>query len=190
MNQLELNQKNRTIRKFRNQDIPAADLDYIAENLRYCHCANNLQRLRYIFVSSEEYREKAAALVHYAALLPKEIGTPKKGEEPHAYCIITKPKGTGGAVDIDAGIAAQVITASAFERGLGSCIIMNFRAEEMNQAMHIEPDRTAVLAVSLGYPAVASTAEDVQDNILAYHVDEEGNWHVPKLSADVLIKKL
>jgi FMN reductase [NAD(P)H] len=193
MSVLELSKRNRTIRKFRQEPIRPSDLEELLETLRFCHCANNLQKLRFLLVESEEMLRRVASLVHYAALLPPEIGTPAKDEEPTAYLVLTVPKNSGWVVDIDAGIAAQVITESACEKGIGSCIIANFKPEEMNEALGVETDRTARLVVSLGYPAIASEAVDAKSGSsrkqLAYHLDENG-YHVPKLPVSDLVKRL
>lgn len=189
MNTLELNKGNRSIRKFSQKSIPEETIDYILENLRYCHCANNKQVLRFLMVQSKENCDKIAGLVHYAAILPPEIGTPAPDERPTAYIVITKPVDAAPVADMDIGIAAQVITAAAYEKGVASCMVFNFSKKQMNEALQIDADRTAWLVVSLGFPGIASRTEDVKDGDLKYYVDGNG-YHVPKLSVPELVKRI
>lgn len=188
MNILELSRQNRTIRKFKQEKIPDETLQYILETVRYCHSGNNRQILRYVAVTSKEACGKVASLVHYAALLPPEVGTPKEGELPTAYIVITVPDKSGPIADFDTGIAAQTITMSAFEKGIASCIIFNFKPEKMNEALGIPEGRTARLVIALGYPAISSRVEDAVDGDVRYYVDDDG-YHVPKRPLSELVTR-
>ncbi|MEE8808365.1 MAG: nitroreductase family protein [Lactimicrobium sp.] len=187
MNMHELMVKDRSIRKFLQKPIPDQDLDEILENVRLAHCGNNRQRLRYVLVTSRKMCDQVAGQLHYAALL-KGAGQPKKEEEPAAYLVILVPVENAATADIDAGIASEVITASAAEKGIAACILMNFNRQKMNEILGVDPSLSARLVVSLGYPMITSTVEEAGDD-LAYHVDQEGNYHVPKLSVDRLVTR-
>ena len=189
MNQLELHQKDRSIRKFLPKAIPEEDLDYIMDNVRYAHCANNLQRLRFVLVTGIEKRKEVGDLLHYAALLPAEVGQPKEEERPAAYIVITVPDQTAPMTDFDAGIAAEVITSSAAERDIASCILFNFNKEEMKKTLGIAEGRMPRLVISLGYAAITSSIEAVKDGSLKYYTDEDGNYHVPKCDVTDLFER-
>lgn len=189
MNLLELNQGNRTIRKFRQEQIPDETIQYIMENVRLCHCANNRQILRFVVVRSAGYCKKVGDLLHYAALLPAEAGMPKPDERPTAYIVITAPKQGAGVADMDAGIASQVITQAAHEKGIGSCILFNFNKEDMDRVLNLSEERTSRLVVSLGYPAIASRVEDAINGDVRYYIAEDG-YHVPKLPLDELFSRI
>ena len=180
----------RTYRKFLQKEIPAEVYSSILNNLRITHTANNRQLLRFCIVQSEENRRQMNTLVHFAALLPRELADPKPDEEPAGYIVITQPD-PKGITDIDAGIAAQVICCSAWEQGVGSCIMMNFDHEKVEKLIGIREGRKAVLVIALGYPAHESTITDVgSDGSLKYHVDPDDNSHyyVPKLSVKELCR--
>ena len=189
MNLLELNKGNRTIRKFRQDPVPDEVIQYIMENVRLCHCGNNRQVLRYIDVRSAEYCQKVGDLLHYAALLPADVGMPKPDERPTAYIVITVPKKDAGLTDMDAGIASQVITQAAYDKGVASCILFNFNKEQMDRVLNLPEDRTSRLVISLGYPAISSKVEDAVDGNVKYYVADDG-YHVPKLSLDELVSKM
>lgn len=182
----------RTYRKFQQKEIPADVYSSILNNLRITHTGNNRQLLRFVIIQSEKKRKEMDSLVHFAALLPRETADPKPDEEPMGYIVITQPD-PKGVTDIDAGIAAQVICCSAWEKGVGSCIMMNFDHEKTEQLIGISEGRKAVLVVALGYPAHQSTITDVgADGSLKYHVDTEDNNHyyVPKLPVKDLCRFL
>lgn len=173
----------RSYRKFRQKEIPAEVYSSILNNLRITHSANNRQLLRFCVIQSETNRKKMDPLVHFAALLPRETADPRPDEEPMGYIVITQPD-PAGVTDIDAGIAAQVICSSAWEKGVGSCIMMNFDHEKVEKLIQISESRKSVLVIALGYPAHESTVTDAgNDKSLKYRVDTEDNNHyyVPKL---------
>ncbi len=181
MNLKELYTGNRTYRKFRQESIPEEDLKSIMENVRLSHCGNNRQRLKFIVVRTPELCGEIARQVHYAASLPREIGQPKKEEEAMAYIIVIRPKENYATADIDVGIAADVICASAWEKGIGSCMMMNFNVTKVNELLEIPEEETVRLVISMGYPAHKSTVVDLPaDGNTSYYVDEDVNYYVPK----------
>lgn len=184
MNRRQLLMQNRSIRKFQQKPIPQSALDTIKESVRFAHCGNNKQLLRYICVTSLKLKEEIAKLVHYGALLDPAITTPKKEEEPTAYIIICVPTPVPPLVEIDLGIAAQIISEAACDEGLGSCLIFNFNKKQMSDLFCLK-GYEARLTIALGYSKIQSFIEDAKDD-LTYRIDEEGNYHVPKLSTDKL----
>lgn len=178
----------RSYRKFLQKEIPEEVYQSILDNLRITHTANNRQLLRFCVIRSEKNRKKMDEYIHFAALLPREIADPKENEEPMGYIVITQPD-PKGITDIDAGIAAQVICSSAWEQGVGSCIMMNFDHSKVEKLIQIHQKRKAVIVIALGYPAHESTVTDADHNdSLAYLVEVDDNYHyyVPKLSVKEL----
>ncbi len=175
---------NRSYRKFLPKEIEMEKLQTILEALRLAHCGNNRQLLRYLVVTSQEKKDAVAQLVHYAASLPKEIGTPKKDEKAAAYFVILKPENSGPIQDVDTGIAAERITDCAWQMGIGSCMIMNFNVNEITEVLEVPSGYVPRLIVALGYPKIQSIVECASDGNLTYWVDENGDYHVPKLSID------
>lgn len=177
----------RTIRRFNQTCIPENDILDILDNVRYAHSGNNRQKLRYYVVQSDEGRYIMEQLVHYAALLPREIGEPKESERPDTYIVIASDEDSR-IIHFDAGIAAEIICESAYEKGIGSCIIANFVPSVMDEAIHIAEGYHSLLVIALGYPSCTSVVEDYSDST-AYWVDENGGWHVPKLNVKQIMRK-
>ncbi len=183
----ELLKNCRTIRRFKQTCIPETDILDILDNVRYAHSGNNRQKLRYYVVQSDEGRYIMEQLVHYAALLPKEMGEPNEGERPDTYIVIASDEDSK-IIHFDAGIAAEIICESAYEKGIGSCIIANFAPSVLDEAIHIAEGYHSLLVIALGYPACTSVVEDYSDST-AYWVDENGGWHVPKLNVKQIMRK-
>lgn len=184
----ELLKNCRTIRRFQQTSIPEEDLTDIIDHVRYAHCGNNRQKLRYYVVQSAEGCAACEELVHYAALFPREVGEPQACERPAAYVVIAADEDSK-IIHMDAGIAAEIICESAFEKGIGSCIIVNFNPKEMDRAIHIEEGFHALLVVALGYPACTSVVEECTNDSTAYWLDEDGTWHVPKKPLTEIMQK-
>lgn len=54
---------------------------------------------------------------------------------------------------MDIGMAAMGLCYAATALGLGTCMIGVMSQEKMHRAFHIPEDRTARLAIAVGYPA-------------------------------------
>lgn len=176
-----LYQECRTIRKFKQQEIPETEIDAILENLRYVHSGNNRQTLRYIAVLSQDVKDAIAAQIHFAALLPREIGEPKKEEQAAAYLVIVAKKEHARVIDIDTGIAAEYVMESAFEKGIGACMMLNYNVNAVNEILHLPEDDSAAMVIALGYPAHTSQAVEIgPDGSTAYTCDEAYHYRVPK----------
>lgn len=179
----------RTYRRYLQKEISHDTLLAVMENVRLAHCAGNMQKLTFTVVTDPTLRDQMAQQVHFAAYLPKEIGQPKQGEEAMAYVVIIKPKDKYPLGDIDAGIAAEVITSSAWEQGVGSCIMLNFNAAEVNELLQIPYDCTARIVIAMGYPAHNSTVVEMDEaHDVKYYVDDEVNYYVPKRALEDLVQ--
>lgn len=183
----EIMNGDRSIRKFLQRELNREDFEYIFSNVRLAHCGNNRQTLTYYAVLDQKTRDKIAAEVHYAALLDPSIGQPKKDEEAMGYIVIVKPDDQSPIHDIDIGIAAEVITASAYETGIASCMMLNFSKPEMNKILEIPDGRTAAMVIAMGYPAIHSEVVAVNEGNVKYSVDQDCNYFVPKRDVTDLV---
>ena len=179
----------RTYRRFLQKEISHDVLLGVMENVRLAHCAGNMQKLTFAVVTGPALRDQMAQQVHFAAYLPKEIGQPKPGEEAMAYVVIIKPKENYPLGDIDTGVAAQVITSSAWEQDIGSCMMLNFNVTKVNELLQVPEDRTARMVIAMGYPAHTSTVVEMDEaHSVKYYVDDEVNYYVPKRALEDLVQ--
>ena len=180
----------RTYRRFRQEPVSEEILTAVMENVRLASCGNNRQRLTYVLVTSEEACAQMAQFVRYAASLPPEIGQPKENELPAAYIVIEKPEENSPVIWTDLGIAANMICTSLYEYGVGSCMMMNFRKNQVNALIGAAEGREAGLVISLGYPDHTSTVVPAEkDSDLRYYVDDDRNYYVPKRPLEELVRK-
>jgi nitroreductase len=179
----------RTYRRFTQERIPDNVLRACLENARISSTGANAQTLRFICVKSPEMTAKMQPLVKWAAALPPEIGTPKPGEQPTAFIVIVKKAGSGAFADVDVGIAAHAIVTTAWESGVGSCMMGAINRPGIAALLGVDEADTVHLAIALGYPAHKSTIVPVPESgLLKYYVDEKRDYYVPKKTFDELVK--
>ena len=123
MNFKELSIQCRTYRRFSQKPIDSAILQELMENVRIISSAMNGQVLRYVLVKDPSLVKELQPAIHWAAALPKELGTPKEGEQPVAFILVCKEGRGSPWDDIDAGIAVRNIALNACAYGIGSAIL-------------------------------------------------------------------
>ena len=180
----------RTIRKFKQDPVPDEVLRACVNNARVSSCASNRQPIRYVVVKDPDVVAQMQPLVSWAGKLPKELGVPVVGEQPTAFIALPKAQGVSGFVDIDLGIAAHAIVLTAWEAGVGSCMMGAIDRARIKALLDIPDDWELKLVIALGYPALTSTIEEAKDGQLDYYLDAERNYHVPKLSMDEVARFL
>lgn len=184
----ELSVKCRTYRRFTQEPVPEALLAMAAENARISNSGMNAQPVRIAVAASAEAVAALQPLVHWAAKLPKEIGTPKEHEQPTAFIVLCEEGRHTPVTDIDIGIAARTVTLTACEGGVASCMMTNVEFPKVKEALALPETWTPRLVISLGYPDHASTVVSVPENgDLSYYVDEVRDYYVPKRSVEEVI---
>ena len=176
----------RSYRRFKQVPVPKSVIDELMRNVSLVSCSRNAQKLRYYVISSDDVLRKVFPCLHWAASLPKEIGTPKEGETPTLLIVVCK-QGNYPA-ETDAGIAVRNLALNAYVHGVGSCVIGNVNFVKLKEILEIPDNLTPLLTLALGYPSHTSTVVDVKDNSLKYYVDKDGNYFVPKLKPEDICK--
>lgn len=176
----------RTIRRFDvSRPVDIDTLYEIMAPLTRIASAGNLQRIRYRAITGAP-AEQLFGAVALGGSLPKEE-KPTADVAPTAYVVmLTEGDGVDTNLAIDIGIAAQTLMLCASARGVGACIIRNFRPEAF--ASRSNTAHTPRLVVALGYPAERAEAFTVQkDESLRYYKDGDGVNRVPKLPLPLLL---
>ena len=173
----------RTYRRFLQTPVPRDAVERMLENARTANSASNAQPVRYTAVLDPELVARMQPLVKWAAYLPPEQGMPKAGEHPTAFVAVSLIESAGSFALVDMGIAVHALTTTAWEAGIGSCIMGAIRAGEISELLGIPDSERLKLVVALGYPSHTSTIVEVpEDGSLAYFLDENRNYCVPKLA--------
>ena len=154
----------------------------LADVARKRSCGRNGQSLRFTVVASPANVKAMQPLLRWAAALPKEIGTPRDGEQPVAFVVVSRPKEANPTItSIDVGIALDAMAITAWTQGVGSAILAAVDRAKIAALLEIPEDREVVTVLALGYPAHKSTLVPGEEGKLAYYVDEARDYYVPKL---------
>ncbi|HIX17167.1 MAG TPA: nitroreductase family protein [Candidatus Gemmiger faecavium] len=170
----------RTYRRFKQTPVPAAVVDDILEAARIASCGANRQTLKYLVVQSPEQVAKVGALVHWAAYLPPEQGTPGPEEGPTLFVAVFQDDALPGANDTDAGLALGSMTAVAWSHGVGSCIMGAIDRPALCDLFGTAPSLRLHSMVAFGYPAHESRVVEMRDGDVRYYLDDARDYCVPK----------
>ena len=116
MDMMEFLRTRRTYRRFEQRPVAPEILQECVDAARIASCGANRQTVKYIIVQSPEAVAAVQPLVHWAAYLPREQGTPKADEVPTAFIAVLQDENLPGANDMDAGLALGSLTAAAWAR--------------------------------------------------------------------------
>ena len=170
----------RTYRRFKQTPVPAAVVDDILEAARIASCGANRQTLKYLVVQSPDQVAKVGALVHWAAYLPPEQGTPGPEEGPTLFVAVFQDDALPGANDTDAGLALGSMTAAAWSHGVGSCIMGAIDRPALCDLFGTAPSLRLHSMVAFGYPAHESRVVEMRDGDVRYYLDDARDYCVRK----------
>lgn len=188
MDIMELIKTRRTYRRFEQKAVPQDVLDDILESARIANCGANRQALSYIVINKPEDVKKVNGLVHWAAFLPKEDGTPKEDEIPTLFVAVIQDLSVPGSSDTDAGIAIANMTTAAWAKGVGSCIMGAIERPQLAELFGLKEATKVHTMIAFGYPSHKSFIVPVKDGNLKYFLDENRNYCVPKKSLDEVVR--
>jgi len=158
MDVLEAVKGRRSIRVFKNQDVPTEIVEKLIDAARRAPSAGNIQPWEFIVVRKPEIKrrlveaaldqvfieEAPVVIVVCANEVRSSQGYGVRGET--LYCIQ------------DTAAAIQNIHLTAYSFGLGSCWVGAFREEEARKILKIPHGIRPVAIIPVGYPAEVPTA--------------------------------
>lgn len=180
---MELLLTRRTYRRFdQSRPVPEEVAADILRAQQYASRGNNRQPLRFLLIRTPELVEQVFPLTRWAASLPPEAGTPKPGEHPTLFLAVLEERRLQNRwTDTDAGLAIANMTLAAWAHGVGSCILGNINRDALRTLLQISQDYELHTLVAFGYPTHRSYLEEVgPDADLRYHLDEKGDYLVPR----------
>lgn len=191
MDMMEFLRSRRTYRRFAQRAVPHEILTEAVDAARMASCGANRQTVRYIVVESADAVAAVQPLVHWAAYLPPEQGTPKADELPTAFIAVLQDDNLPGASDVDVGLALGSLTAATWAHGVGSCIMGAIDRPALKELLALPEGVRLCYMVALGYPTHESHLVEMQDGSVKYYLDADRNYCVPKRGMDeVLLKTL
>lgn len=142
----------------------------------------NQQPLKYYLAWEKEETDRIQAMTKWARGLP-QLELPHRGMYPTAFIVICQDLKISDSLaryQKDVGIVAQTILLSAVEMGLGGCMIGNFNAGEVKEALQLA-DMAPLLIVAIGKPAERIVLTQIEDGeSVAYYRDDQDVHYVPK----------
>lgn len=151
----------------------------------------NVQPFKYFLAFEKETVRKIQSLTKWARALP-DMELPHKGMCPTGFIVICQDLNIGESLaryQKDVGIVAQTILLAATEKELGGCMIGNFGAEPVKEALELDEHLMPVLIIALGKPNEKIVLKDIETGEeTAYYRDENDVHYVPKRKlSDIII---
>lgn len=191
MDMMEFLRSRRTYRRFAQRAVAPEILTEAVDAARIASCGANHQTVRYCIVESPAAVAAVQPLVHWAAYLPREQGTPQPDGQPTAFIAILQDDRLPGANDVDIGLALGSLTAAAWAHGVGSFIMGAIDRPALTKLLGLPEGLRLCYMVALGYPTHESHLVEIQDGSVKYYLDENRNYCVPKRGMEeILIKTL
>ena len=178
----------RTIRRYKQEEIPIDILKKLINSGRLAPAGMNYQAIEYIIVRLKEMRDKVFPYLSWAGALPPSERTPELNRQPTAYIIVLWNKDIKNKSLADIGAAIENILLTAIKYGLGSCWMGSINREKIREIFKIPSNYDIAYIISLGYPDEKSRIEPYSGSF-NYWKDEKG-MHVPKRSLDDVIFKI
>jgi len=168
----------RTIRKFKQQDVPREVLRKCVDAARLSPSGSNAQPLKYVIVDEEDLLPQVFSTLKWAGSIPGYKHAPD--EVPAAYIIMLLDMKIREQPGNDAGIAAMSISMVAYDEGVASCMLGSVDRPTLKQVLKIPDHQQILLIVALGYPAETSRAVELKGEDTKYWLDDKGVLNVPK----------
>jgi len=158
MDVLEVIKGRRSIRAFKNQDVPAEIVEELIDAARWAPSAGNIQPWEFIIVRKPRIKRR---------LVEAALGQMFIEEAPVVIVVCADEERSSQGYGVrgktlyciqDTAAAMQNIHLTAYSLGLGTCWVGAFREEETREILKIPHGIRPVAIVPIGYPAEAPTA--------------------------------
>ena len=156
---------------------------------RYAPFSQNFQSFKYVLVHTKEDCDKLQPCTGWARGLP-DMTLPHPGHCPTGFIVMCYDNTIGPGVERfwkDVGICAQTILLRATEMGLGGCMIGNFNAGALHDAIGLDEPIHPLLIIAIGKPDEEVILTDVVHGKTGYYRDSEDRHYVPKRALEDLL---
>ena len=179
MDVLKAIMERRTIRRFKEKEVPFEVLEKCVDAARVSPSARNVQELEFVIVDDKEKVAEVNGAVRFGGTVAEKGRV--RGEGPKAFIAIVaeKERANEDYTGINVGIAAGAIVLAAWEQGIGCCIMGAIEREQIKKILGIPETYSLPLVVSMGYPLEKPVMEEVKGKKLGYWLEGE-ELHIPK----------
>ena len=142
---LELIKTRRSIRKYKDKEVPKELIMKVLEAGRWAPSASNNQPWRFVAVNDRELVRRIGASSTVIGVINRFVGTA-------SVIIVIFSQARHRWVDVDCGMCAQNIMLEAHSLGLGTCFIGAFRGKDIKNILGIPEKARIIGLITLGYP--------------------------------------
>jgi len=168
----------RSIRRFKQKQIPLDLLKKFVNGARLAPSAANLQPLEFFIINDKVLCNKVFETLKWAAYI-KPTWIPSNKERPVAYIVMLVNDQNNKFYLRDVSLASENIVLAAEEKGIGSCILCSVDREKLRENLNIPKTMIIDSVIALGYKAEKSIVEEYKGSV-KYWRDENEVLHVPK----------
>jgi nitroreductase len=147
MDVMEVIKSRRSIRQFTDKPIEKEKLERLLEAARWAPSGGNLQRWRFVVVTSPSQRELVRKFAPGIFAMPAAFIVICAELEPDAKDWIRNLHLA------DCSIASQNIMLAAHEMGIGTCVALSYAKSAIGEILELPDNIQPMLVVTLGYPA-------------------------------------
>ena len=150
----------RSIRKYRQEQIPKEKIDILIEAGRLAPTAANKQRFKLVIVDNEEIKKRLGVACNNQTFV---------GTASHVIAGTVDPDWKWNQVDI--AIVLEHIVLEAFQLGFGTCWIGAFNEEEVKKILNIPENIKVVALLAIGFAdeAPAPRARKAAEEIVSFN---------------------
>ena len=148
---MELIEKRRSIRSYKDQEVEEDKLKYVLQAFRKAPSAKNLQPWKLVIVKNKKVIMDLANACNNQSFMeeaPVIIAACAKEEEAYGTM-----GGYMNSYPIDIAIALEHLILAATEKGLGTCWIGAFKEQLVKDILGVPKEVKVVALTPLGYPA-------------------------------------
>ena len=186
----ELVIKSRSTRGYdESRPVTKEELTEIVDAARLVPSGANLQPVKFHIVYDEKDVEAFRAMTGLGGYLP-ELHLPFPGTAPMGYIVFLGDSNISKnpqSISMDTGIAAQTAALYACEMGLATCMIGNFKRQEVIDYLGLPENLTPYLLMAIGKGIEDIEIVPVEDGNVKYYRDETGKHFVPKRTLEEVL---
>ncbi|MDD3238992.1 MAG: nitroreductase family protein [Lachnospira sp.] len=166
------------------------ELADFVDHARLAPSSVNAQPFQFYLAWEKDEVDKIQNQTKWARALP-DLELPHQGMHPTGFIIICQDKNISDNLNRyqkDVGIVAQTMLLAAAENGLGGCMIGNFQAGPVRDALGLSENLAPLLIVALGKPAEKIVLTEYHEGeSINYYRDENDVHYVPKRKLEDII---
>jgi len=179
--------KRRSIRRFKQLQVPEKLIHTLIDAARMAPCAGNMQILRFVSVTEKSLVLSVFHETFWAAQVKPHRTPVAEVTAPVAFIAVVAPDDASAILHADAGAAIQNILLCAADNVLGSCWIGAFNKDKVDALLDLPAGMKVLYLVALGFPYESPVMENIEEgDSTKYYLDDKDVLHGPKYTVEAL----